>query len=230
MKTRFSDSEPPTPAKAISATCELLRPVASWPVLVITFSRFVCVTTEKLGKPFRFRSYESPWDVVDDCPIWQACRATSAAPTFFPPIEIGRPPTAYVDGGLGYNNPIRGLMEESSHIWPSGRKVGCVVSIGTGVLMSRDIGRTIKPLFECLKDMATDTEKVGREFEEEMKYKYGIEQQVYFRFNVQHGLEHVGLEEWKEMDRTKVATQDYLRTQWSQVERCASQLFRPRGM
>lgn len=96
--------------------------------------------------------------------------------------------------------------------------------------MSRDVGRTIKPLFECLKDMATDTEKVAREFEEEMKYKYGVGQQVYFRFNFQHRLEHVGLEEWKEMDRTKLATQDYLRNHWSQVERCASQLFRPRSM
>lgn len=189
--------------------------------------RFVCVTSEKLGRPFRFRSYESSWDAVDDCPIWQACRATSAAPTFFPPIDIGWPPTTYIDGGLGYNNPIRALMEEASHLWPQERNIGCIVSIGTGVIVSRDVGRKINSLFECLKDMATDTEKVAREFEEEMKFKYGVEQKVYFRFNVQHGLENIGLEEWKEMDRTKVATQDYLRSQWSQVGHCVSQLFIP---
>ena len=137
--------------------------------------RFVCVTSEKLGKHFRFRSYNSPWDVLDDCPIWQACRATSAAPTFFPPMEIGNPPVAYVDGGMGYNNPIRALIEETSHMWPSDR-IGCIVSIGTGVLISRDVGRTIKPLFDKLTEMATDTEKLAREFEEEMKYRYGIEQ------------------------------------------------------
>ena len=141
-------------------------------------------------------------------------------------MEIGRPPTAYVDGGLGYNNPIRALLDECSHIWPE-RKIGCIVSVGTGTLLSRDVGRTIKPLFETLEKMATDTEKVAREVEKEMKYKYGIEQQTYFRFNVQHGLEHVGLEEWKELGRTMVATQDYLIEQSSQVELCASQILQP---
>jgi len=165
--------------------------------------------------------------MVDDCPIWQACRATSAAPTFFPPMVIGRPPTAYVDGGLGYNNPIRLLVEEARHIWPASREIGCIVSVGTGILASRDIGRTIQPLFESLKGMATDTEKTAREFKEEMKHKYGVNQ-VYFRFNVQNGLEQVGLEEWKELDRTKVATEEYLIHEWSQVDTCATQLQQPR--
>ena len=143
-------------------------------------------------------------------------------------MEIGNPPVSYVDGGMGYNNPIRALIEETSHMWPSDR-IGCIVSIGTGVLISRDVGRTIKPLFDKLTEMATDTEKVAREFEEEMKYRYGIEQKVYFRFNVQHGLEQVGLEEWREMDRTKVATQDYLKSYWSRVEACSSQIFDPKS-
>lgn len=172
------------------------------------------------------RSYESSWNMVDDCPIWQACRATSAAPTFFPPMVIGRPPTAYVDGGLGYNNPIRLLVEEARHLWPASREIGCIVSVGTGTLASGDIGRTIQPLFESLKGMATDTEKTAREFKEEMKHKYGVNQ-VYFRFNVQHGLEQVSLEEWKELDRTKVATEEYLIHEWSQVDTCASQLHEP---
>ncbi|KAL9100922.1 MAG: hypothetical protein Q9163_003758 [Psora crenata] len=189
---------------------------------------FVCVTSQKLGKPFRFRNYNSLWDVLDDCPIWQACRATTAAPTFFPPVEIGNPPTAYVDGGIGYNNPIRAVIEETSHIWPSARKIGCIVSIGTGVLISRDVGATIKPLFEKLIEMATDTEKVADEFKQEIMYRYGIEQKVYFRFNVDHGLEKVGLEEWREMDRAKLATQAYLKKHWSRVEACSLQIFDPK--
>ena len=60
--------------------------------------------------------------------------------------------------------------------------------------------------------MATDTEKVAREFREEMKHKYGVEQKVYFRFNVQHGLEQVKLEEW------------------SQIDACAAQLHKPTGV
>lgn len=64
-----------------------------------------------------------------------------------------------------------------------------------------------------------------------MKYRYGIEQKVYFRFNVQHGLEQVGLEEWRAMDRTKVATQDYyLKSDWNRVEACSSQIFDPKSV
>lgn len=100
---------------------------------------------------------------------------------------------------------------ETSHMWPS-RKIGCVISVGTGVLISRDLGGTIKPLFDKLTEMGTDTEKLASEFEEEMRYRHGIEQRVCFRFNLQHGREQVGLEEWKEMDKTKVAIQDYMKS------------------
>ena len=145
-------------------------------------------------------------------------------------MAIGNPPTTYVDGGMGNNNPIRALIQETSHMWPPDTKIGCIVSIGTGVLISRDVGRGIKALFDKLTEMATDTEKIASDFEEEMKSRYGTEQKVYFRFNVQHGLEQVGLEEWSEMDRTKVATHDYLNKDWSRVEACSSQILDPKSM
>ena len=135
----------------------------------------------------------------------------------------------YVDGGIGNNNPIRLLMEEQSHIWPPGRKIGCIVSIGTGILKMKDVGNNYKSLFESLAEIATDTEKVAREFEEEMKHRHGAEQPIYFRFNVQHGLEDVGLEEWREMGRTYGVTREYLKRQWTQVDRCVSQLCRPKS-
>ena len=186
---------------------------------------FVCVTSEKSRGHFRFRSYESPWNQLDDVAIWQACRATSAAPTYFPPAIIGTPPVAYVDGALGYNNPIRALMDEVRHLWPN-HGVGCIISIGTGVPAPRDVGRSIKPLLETLKAMSTDTERVAREVKDEIVYSHPGR---YFRFNVQHGLEGVGLEEWKEMDRVKTVTVDYLQGNWEEVDLCASQLLSTDG-
>lgn len=135
---------------------------------------------------------------------------------------IGKPPTPYVDGGLGYNNPIRALMDEVAHLWP-GRGIGCIVSIGTGLGLSSDVGRSIKPLIKTLKEISTDTENVAREFNEEMAHRYPG-QKLYFRFNVQRGLEQVSLEEWKEMGRIKIATADYVNEHWRQVNDCASQL------
>ena len=179
------------------------------------------MTSEKSRGHFRFRSYESAWNQLDDVAIWQACRATSAAPTYFPPAIIGNPPVAYVDGALGYNNPIRALMDELRHLWPN-HGVGCIISIGTGVPTPRDVGRSIKPLLETMKAMSTDTERVAREVKDEIIYSHPGR---YFRFNVQRGLEGVGLEEWKEMDRVKTVTVDYLQDNWDQVDLCASQLL-----
>jgi predicted acylesterase/phospholipase RssA len=42
-------------------------------------------------------------DNLSDCTIWQAARATCAAPTYFRRMKIGD--CEYVDGGLGFNNP-----------------------------------------------------------------------------------------------------------------------------
>lgn len=92
-----------------------------------------------------------------------------------------------------------------------------------------DVGRKTKPLLETLKTISTDTEKVAREFREEMKSRYP-KQNIYFRFNVQHGLGEIGLQEWKELDRTKIATQDYLNENWNEVESCATQIHEPIGM
>jgi predicted acylesterase/phospholipase RssA len=61
------------------------------------------------------RSYESgsgEWDdLYEICKIWEAARATSAASTFFDPIQIGD--QKYVDGALRYNNPIEKADQES---------------------------------------------------------------------------------------------------------------------
>jgi hypothetical protein len=62
----------------------------------------------KLGRPFLLRTYEnsSPHclDGNNTCFVWEAGRATGAAPTFFDPIRIALNPneTALLfDGGVG---------------------------------------------------------------------------------------------------------------------------------
>lgn len=49
--------------------------------------------------------------------MWQACRATSAAPTFFDSVAIGPFEEEFVDGGLGKNNPINVLWNEAQDAW-----------------------------------------------------------------------------------------------------------------
>jgi hypothetical protein len=52
----------------------------------------------------QFRTYAVNFpDKFADCAIWQAARATSAAPTYLPSITIDG--TEFVDGGIRFNNP-----------------------------------------------------------------------------------------------------------------------------
>lgn len=73
-------------------------------------------------------------------PLWQLVRASTAAPTYFPPevIEIERQSFIFVDGGVTmYNNPAFQLFlmatTESYRLgWAAGADQMLLVSIGTG--------------------------------------------------------------------------------------------------
>jgi hypothetical protein len=75
-------------------------------------------------------------------PLWQLVRASTAAPTFFPPEEItvdpDKDPFLFVDGGVTtYNNPalilfLMATMAPYKLEWPTGEDRMLVVSVGTG--------------------------------------------------------------------------------------------------
>ncbi|KAL6917194.1 hypothetical protein FSST1_008689 [Fusarium sambucinum] len=74
--------------------------------------------------------------------LWEAARATSAAPLYFPPfcrdsnydITVEGTKQVYLDGGLWHNNPIRIANSEAAAIWPENRHThpDILLSIGTG--------------------------------------------------------------------------------------------------
>src|SRR5205823_18185 len=87
----------------------------------------------------------------DDCnlkfPLWQLVRASTAAPTYFPPevIVIDGREFIFVDGGVTmYNNPAfqvflmatvdRYWINAPAHLrgWPTGPDQMLIVSVGTG--------------------------------------------------------------------------------------------------
>lgn len=61
--------------------------------------------------------------------IWEAGRATSAAPTFFKPIVVGG--KSYSDGATIANNPSYHCIMEAAKIWDT-KHIDCVLSLGTG--------------------------------------------------------------------------------------------------
>lgn len=159
------------------------------------------------------RSYETD-DAVDqlstqECKIWEAARATSAAATFFDPIKIGL--QEYVDGATGYNNPVELVLEEARRIWKDApSRVQCLVSIGTGVPNPKDFGDNLKEVFGTLKAISIETEKTEQRFLKNSA-SFGLGGR-YFRFNVSKGLNGVGLDECdqKSLGRITAASESYL--------------------
>lgn len=76
-----------------------------------------------------------------ELPLWQLVRASTAAPTFFPPevVQVGNKEFIFVDGGITpYNNPafqlfLMATVEPYNLSWETGEDKMLLVSIGTGM-------------------------------------------------------------------------------------------------
>lgn len=104
----------------------------------------------------RNASTDSPWPISNnprakyndrarpDCnlnlPLWQLVRASTAAPTYFPPetIVVGDQRFVFVDGGVTmYNNPafqlfLMATLAPYNLCWTPGKRNMLLISVGTG--------------------------------------------------------------------------------------------------
>ncbi|KNG89948.1 hypothetical protein ANOM_001675 [Aspergillus nomiae NRRL 13137] len=90
--------------------------------------------------PVFLRSYTNTQQpsLLPNIKIWEAGRATSAAPTYFRPMLVGG--QTLIDGGLGANNPVGWLWNEVLSVYGAGRPISCFLSIGTGIPKNRALG------------------------------------------------------------------------------------------
>lgn len=180
-----------------------------------------------------FPSYSSKvWrsPLLGQIRIWEAARATSAATSFFEPLEIDG--QIFADGATGANNPIYEIWAEASSLfsppadeaWRLENHLRCLVSIGTGVPSLKPFGPGIGEVAAALKAIATDSEAKAQQFQR--LHSPLVKKGAVFRFNVQHGLEDVGLEEASRLGDIEAATDRYCSTQAiaQQLEDCAIKL------
>jgi uncharacterized protein len=83
--------------------------------------------------PFFFKSHKIAADSTYNWNVTSVARATSAAPTYFPPHHLARNGEDYAlaDGGVYVNNPAMAAYAEARHLYPEA--TDCVlVSVGTG--------------------------------------------------------------------------------------------------
>ncbi|KAF7507643.1 hypothetical protein GJ744_010196 [Endocarpon pusillum] len=173
---------------------------------------FVCAADRHIKDIIRLRSYSLPNESNNPATIYQAALATSAATTFFDPVSIGD--RSFADGGLGANNPVDEVEGEASNIWCSETGdlkplVKCFISIGTGNPGKKPFDDSItKFLGQTVVQIATETENTEKKFI--ARWARHFDEKRYFRFNVEQGLQEIGLEEYKKKGAIEAATQGYL--------------------
>ncbi|KAJ7144985.1 FabD/lysophospholipase-like protein [Mycena crocata] len=150
--------------------------------------RFVCSMTAhnmNARQPVLFRSYPSSKNVIP-CTVWQAARATSAAPTFFKRIRIGH--LSWPESGLSYQH----------RDWPARDDRGAEAAM----LRKCDPCWDIKAMIA----MATDCEETAEQMAKYVKDR----SKTYFRLNVDRGLQKVKLAGWDRLDEVASHTRQYI--------------------
>lgn len=180
-------------------------------------------------KPTILRSYKSTKasqsSPAERLSIWQAARATSAAPTFFSPLQVTKNGTTYeyIDGGFGNNNPVELLLQEASNMWcdihtqdmrPE-RDTGLLLSFGTGSadlnrvddtkLIHRIMNQLHRPTayVPAMQKLATSTE---------LSHEKMLNRDIpgFFRFSTLHGIQDVKLWEYTKAEQIVTDSEAYL--------------------
>ncbi|XP_077454305.1 calcium-independent phospholipase A2-gamma-like isoform X2 [Stigmatopora argus] len=138
--------------------------------------------------------------------MWQAVRASSAAPGYFQEFPLQS--DIHQDGGIIMNNPCALAVHESRLLWPN-HAFQCVLSLGTGRYDNAKRGpvtsTSLRAKISNLISSATDTEGVHTLLDDLLP------PDVYFRFNPMLSAE-VSLDESRPgaLDQLEMDTQVYL--------------------
>ncbi|KAL2104754.1 hypothetical protein VUR80DRAFT_9714 [Thermomyces stellatus] len=155
-----------------------------------------------------------------DCEIWEAARATTAAPRYFAPaqITVDGKVQYFVDGALKWNNPASLVLEEAESHFGRHRTLGCLVSLGTGLRPSplKEKGRgglgkswSISEMVGLASTLITEPEGVHNTIRDRLKGHMDS----YFRFTVPHvsGQARIKIHQYKRMMSLCQATEEYLK-------------------
>ena len=149
----------------------------------------------------------------------------------FKPITIGRLGMAeeFIDGGLRANNPIEKVLDQAHQLFHPSDQISCILSIGTGKLerANYEPGYIPRTLIDTLVKVSTDCEATHQKIER----LFGSIDDLYFRFNVEQGLQGVALDDWNRLGEVNTLTLNYLKEVGNQkkLEAIADALYSRRG-
>ncbi|PSK43691.1 hypothetical protein B9Z65_7205 [Elsinoe australis] len=154
------------------------------------------VTTRLTDYPRRNEQQSAFYDGVT---ILEAARATSAATSFFPPVDItsANVTRRFHDGALGANNPVNELWIEAGNQFLASDenledRIRSILSIGTGRPVQRVFGEGVRDVASSIAAIATETQRTAEQFH---AMRMGlVRRRGYVRFNPPD-LSEVGLDE-----------------------------------
>jgi hypothetical protein len=192
----------------------------------------LCVTRSEISKPDVLRNYESVHPTAENynCTIWEAASATAAAPLYFKGVQFNATGEKWCDGGLRRNNPINEALSELSRErdWKD-TKIGCILSLGTGVKKSERVSSNLAGVLKGAVAIMMDSDDIARVFASSELGMELFRTHRYFRFSVPQGTQDLQLDEWKEIERMRALTTDYLGHMGNGdlISRCAKSLLDP---
>ncbi|KAF2158158.1 FabD/lysophospholipase-like protein [Myriangium duriaei CBS 260.36] len=171
---------------------------------------FVCALDAFTQHITRFRTYSLPEEISLQSTVREAALATFATTSLILPVKVNR--WSFAGGRVVADNPLNEVEGEASAIWcpmTADLKplVKCIVSIGAG-----------HPGLHPVEDsprrspsnvlVASETEHTAEVFCARWARHYN--EGRYFRFSVEHGLQHRSLTEYFEPGLVKDATKHYM--------------------
>jgi hypothetical protein len=149
---------------------------------------------------------------------------------YFKSVKFASSGERWCDGAIRRNNPINEALAELAREpeWQN-RKIGCLLSLGTGLARSRSVSSNLASFLKGALKMLTDAEDTAKVFSASAFGRELVHTCRYFRFNVPHGMEDLQLDEWKATERMKAMTTEYLShaDNGDSIWRCAKALLYP---
>ncbi|CAE6470395.1 hypothetical protein ACGC1H_000343 [Rhizoctonia solani] len=161
--------------------------------------------------PHLMRSYvRRDQPTSDRVKIWEAARATSAAPAFFAPITIGDKGVQYVDGAVsGHCNPAALAREEADYLWP-GRENWLLLSLGTGAPNEVSLSGNLPQKLLGFIGLSANTIQVHEGAARTYHQTYQTGHSPYIRLSVEHSIDGVRMDDYEKMPQIAAATTAYL--------------------